>query len=88
MLHQYKRDAFAPIETMAEYNDVDLCHTQHKWEKIQTFYDVDYRHWLPTVETLDSKFRRSYERYKADARGAIRMHIGSWTRKTKVDGEK
>lgn len=53
-------------------------YTPRKWEKKQTFYDLDYRHWYPLEETLQGKFRDSYKKYLKDSHPPTLMHIGSW----------
>lgn len=70
-----------PYETMADTADFTLYCTPHKWEKLQTFYDLDYRYWMPTQETLDNKLLKSYKKYTMAVRTATHMHIGSWIRK-------
>lgn len=69
------------LETMSESNDFALYYAPHKWEKPQTFYDLDYRDWLPTAEKLNNNLLKSYKRYTMAARAATHMHIGSWVRK-------
>ena len=61
-------------------NDSDITYLPSSGDQ-QTFYDIDYTHWLPSADTLQVKIDDTYQRYCCDnPYTPTTAQFGSWVK--------